>query len=197
MHDVNSGLILAIECLYRGPSACVRINGAYTDWFNIRRCVRQGCVASPWLFNLFMNGMYDLKKYECILRMEELPVKCLLNADDQVILAPSVCWLQEMVNKMNDSVKKRGMKVSVSKIKMMVFERGESRTECDKLIEGEKVEQVKSFIYLGSLFTDDGKLDRDIVRKENTENEVNEDLLAIMNSKNVSRQACLAIHNEV
>ncbi|GBP45661.1 hypothetical protein EVAR_35928_1 [Eumeta japonica] len=50
--------------------------------------------------------------------------------------------LQEMVNKMKDSVKKRDIKLNVGKTKVMVFERGESRTECDILIEGEKVEQV-------------------------------------------------------
>ncbi|GBP81396.1 hypothetical protein EVAR_52658_1 [Eumeta japonica] len=56
-------------------------------------------------------------------------------SDDQVILAPSACALKEIVNKINHSVKK-------SKSKAMVFERGESTTECDILIEGEKVEQV-------------------------------------------------------
>ncbi|GBP55157.1 hypothetical protein EVAR_90179_1 [Eumeta japonica] len=41
--------------------------------------------------------------------MDELSVKCLLHADDQVILTPSVCELQEMVTKMNDFIKKSGM----------------------------------------------------------------------------------------
>ncbi|GBP60758.1 hypothetical protein EVAR_41097_1 [Eumeta japonica] len=40
--------------------------------------------------------LYDLKEYECGLRMDELSVKCLLYADNQVILAPSMCRLQEM-----------------------------------------------------------------------------------------------------
>ncbi|GBP69520.1 hypothetical protein EVAR_88421_1 [Eumeta japonica] len=88
-------------------------------------------------------------------RMNELSVKCLLYADNLVILAPSTCGLQEMVNKINDSVKKRGMKLNVGKTKVMVFKRGESTTECDIFIESENLEQVKEFIYLGSLFTND------------------------------------------
>ncbi|GBP80944.1 hypothetical protein EVAR_56582_1 [Eumeta japonica] len=69
------------------------------------------CVASPWLFNLFMDScLYDLREYECGLRMDELFVESLLSADDRVIRAPSACGLQEMVNKINDSLKKRGMK---------------------------------------------------------------------------------------
>ncbi|GBO99331.1 hypothetical protein EVAR_575_1 [Eumeta japonica] len=78
----------------------------------------------------------------------------------------------------------------------MVFEKGESTTECDILIEGEKVEQVKEFVYLGSLFTSDGKNQR--YRKESEcGNKMNRALLAVMNSKSVSRRARLAIHNGV
>ncbi|GBP66892.1 hypothetical protein EVAR_60949_1 [Eumeta japonica] len=48
--------IQALQSLYKSLSVCVRINGAYTDWFDIHRGVRQGCVASPWLSNLFMDS---------------------------------------------------------------------------------------------------------------------------------------------
>ncbi|GBP03759.1 hypothetical protein EVAR_2483_1 [Eumeta japonica] len=127
-----------------GSNACVRINRA--QWFGNRKAVRQGYVASPWLFNLFMDScLYDLKDYEYGQKMDELSVKCLLYADNQLILAPSACGLQEMV-KMNDSVKKRGMKVNFGMTKVIVFERGESTTDCDIPIEGEKVEQVKEFV---------------------------------------------------
>ncbi|GBP21250.1 hypothetical protein EVAR_84377_1 [Eumeta japonica] len=73
-------------------------------------------------------------------RMDELPVRSPLYAVDQVILVPSACGLQKMVIKTKDSVRKRGMKVNVGKTKVMVFE---SMTECNILIESEKVEQVK------------------------------------------------------
>ncbi|GBP00100.1 hypothetical protein EVAR_74396_1 [Eumeta japonica] len=49
--------------------------------------------------------------------MNELSIKCLLYADDQVILALSAGELQKIVNKMNDSVKKRDTKVNVIKTK--------------------------------------------------------------------------------
>ncbi|GBP27571.1 hypothetical protein EVAR_18766_1 [Eumeta japonica] len=83
MHGVTSGLIQALLPLFRDFGACVRINGAYTDWFNIHKDIRQECVASPWLFNLFMdNGLRGLKSYEGGLRMNKLSIKCLLYADD-------------------------------------------------------------------------------------------------------------------
>ncbi|GBP56217.1 hypothetical protein EVAR_41404_1 [Eumeta japonica] len=66
---------------------------------------------------------------------------------------------------------------------MMMFERGESTTECDILIEGERVEQVKESVYLGNLFTNDGKHDRDTERRVKARNKVNGVLLTIMNMK--------------
>ncbi|GBP64064.1 hypothetical protein EVAR_44147_1 [Eumeta japonica] len=98
-HSINgkphgSGLIWALQSIYRLSSAFVRINEAYTDWFDIRRGVRQECIASPWLFNLFMDScLHDLKEYECGLRME-LSVKCLLYADNQVTNLKTI-WYAE------------------------------------------------------------------------------------------------------
>ncbi|GBP84706.1 hypothetical protein EVAR_32332_1 [Eumeta japonica] len=92
---------------------------------------------------------------------------------------------------MNDSVKKRGKKVNFGKTKLMVFEKGENTTEGDILIEIEKIEQVKQFVYQGSLFVNDGEHDRDIERK------VNGVLLVIMHNRSVSRQARSAIQNGV
>ncbi|GBP51117.1 hypothetical protein EVAR_31842_1 [Eumeta japonica] len=130
-------------------------------WKSHRECQTSLCVASPWIFNLFMDScLYDLKEYEYGVRMDELSVKSLLYVNDQVILA--LCGIQEIVNEINGFVKKRGIKLNVGKTKVMVFEKDESTTECDILIEGEKVEQVKEFVYLGSLFTNYDKHDRDI-----------------------------------
>ncbi|GBP24944.1 hypothetical protein EVAR_12611_1 [Eumeta japonica] len=108
-----------------------------------------------------------------------------LYADDQVIHAPSARGLQETVNKMNDSVKKRGTKVNVGKTKFMVFERGESTTKCNVHIDGEKVEQVKEFVYLDTLFTNGGKHDRDIKRRVNAGNKCNRCVVCVRSLGNI------------
>src|SRR5678815_4241468 len=50
-------LLNGIKSMYDDSEACVRINGVNGDWFRIKSGVRQGCVMSPWLFNLDMDGV--------------------------------------------------------------------------------------------------------------------------------------------
>lgn len=197
-YGLESRLIQALKSLYEDSRACVRIDGVYTDWFGISRGVRQGCVASPWLFNLFLDScMKGLKERDCGVVMNGTQIKCLLYADDQVILASSAQELQEMMSVMNDDFVRKGMKVNVTKTKVMVFERDEEMTDCTVMLGGEKVEQVREFVYLGSLFTRDGKSEEDIERRVKKGNSVSGAIHSVMSSQTVSAKARMAIHNGV
>jgi hypothetical protein len=66
--------------------------------------------------------------------MNELRVKCLLYADDHVIFSSSAKELQEMVTIMNKALMENGMKVNVTKTKVLVFERDERMTKCKVLL---------------------------------------------------------------
>ncbi|GBP44592.1 hypothetical protein EVAR_75049_1 [Eumeta japonica] len=115
---LRGGEDIVASLLYQLFNKCWKSHRVSNDWCiavietSIKgevhgRSVKQRCVASPWLFKLFMDSwLYYLKEHECELRVDELSVKCLLYPDDQVIFGPSACGLQAMVNKMNDSIKK-------------------------------------------------------------------------------------------
>ena len=46
-------LICVLRSLYAGQEATVRTGHGATDWFQIEKGVRQGCILSPCLFNLY------------------------------------------------------------------------------------------------------------------------------------------------
>ncbi len=52
-----SVLLKGIQAFYRDANACVRVGGEFNESFAVEVGVRQGCVMSPWLFNIFMDGL--------------------------------------------------------------------------------------------------------------------------------------------
>ena len=48
-------LICLLRNLYGGQEATVRTINGTMDWFQIRKEIRQGCILSPYLFNLYAD----------------------------------------------------------------------------------------------------------------------------------------------
>ena len=54
-YGIQGALMRAIQCMYVGGQACVRISGKMSALFSNTQGVRQRCVISPWLFNVFIK----------------------------------------------------------------------------------------------------------------------------------------------
>ena len=63
---------------------------------------------------------------------------------------------------------KNGLSINVNNTKVMVFEREEDVSVCEVKINDVSVEQMKESVYLGSMFTRDGKIDADVERRVHT-----------------------------
>ena len=66
----------------------MRVLGGKSDWFKVEQGVRQGCVMSPWLFNLYMNHTVREAKerFSGGVKVEERNVQFLLFADDLMLV---------------------------------------------------------------------------------------------------------------
>ena len=56
MYDVSDKLLSGIMSMYVDSLACVRVKGVERERFRIDSGERQGCIMSPWLFNVCMDG---------------------------------------------------------------------------------------------------------------------------------------------
>ena len=67
----------------------MRILGGKSDWFKVEQGVRQGCVMSPWLFNLYMDHMLRKVKerFSGGVKLEERKVQFLLFTDNLMLVA--------------------------------------------------------------------------------------------------------------
>jgi hypothetical protein len=91
-------------------------------------------------------------------------VKALRFADDQAMLASTQEKLQEMMNHLESNSQEYGMKINTKKTKVMKISRNKETT-VTIIINGEKVEQVGEFCYLGSVVTTDAKCHSEIRRR--------------------------------
>ncbi len=98
MYGVGGKLFEGIKS-YENASACVWVNGELSESFNVEVGARQGCVMSPWLFNIYMDGciremkarVWDLGA-RLNVRGVEQPVVASLYADDTVLLVERGCF---------------------------------------------------------------------------------------------------------
>ena len=56
MYGINCQMLKAAQSLYEKSEACVRVCREEGEWFEVCACLRQGCVMTSWLSNLFMDG---------------------------------------------------------------------------------------------------------------------------------------------
>ncbi len=62
IYGVCGQLLKGIQAFYREANACMRVGREFSESFAVDVEVRQGCVMSPWLFNIFMDGcMREMK----------------------------------------------------------------------------------------------------------------------------------------
>ena len=55
LYNINANLITVIESQNNKASSAVYFNGSIGDWFRTITRVRQGCLLSPTLFNIFLE----------------------------------------------------------------------------------------------------------------------------------------------
>jgi hypothetical protein len=202
IYGVGGRLLNGIKSLYGDSEACVRINGVEGEWFKIESGVRQGCVMSPWLFNLYMDGvMKELMVgmgNEGVRMMEngrEWKVPCLLYADDLALCSESEEGLQRLVEGFGRVCKRRGLKVNVDKSKVMVM--NEERTRCQILLGDEQLEQVSEFKYLGYMLDEKGLDDVECGRKVSNGRKVSGAIKLMVNVKGLSLKCAKVLHESM
>ena len=100
---ISGKMFQAVKSLYTSVKSCVRVNSYRTEWFDVNCGLRQGCVLSPLLFNLFINDLaVFLKSLDLGVKIADENVCLMLYADDVVLLAESEADLQLILNSLND-----------------------------------------------------------------------------------------------
>ena len=154
-------MIWLLRNLYAGHEATVRTGHGTTDWFQIGKGVHQGCILSPCLINLYVDYILrnaGLEEALAGIKIARRNINNLRYADDTTLMAESE-ELNSLLMKVKEESEKVGLKLKIQKTKIMA-----SGPITSWEIDGETVETVADFIFLGSKITADGDCSHDIKR---------------------------------
>ena len=143
-----------------GQEATVRTGHGTTDWFQIGKGVRQGCILSPGLFNLYAE--YIMRNAGLDEAQAEIKIAGMNNlryADDTTLMAESKEELKSLLIKVKEVREKVGLKLNSQNTKIMA-----SGAITSWQIDGETVETLTDFILGGSKITADGDCSHEIKR---------------------------------
>ena len=144
-------LTCLLRNLYAGQEATVRIGHGTTDWFQIGKGVRQSCILSPCLFNLYAEYIMrnaGLDEAQAGIKIAGRNINNLRYAGETTLMAESEEELRSLLMKVKEESEKVGLKLNIQKTNIMA-----SSPITSWKIDGKT---VADFISWGSKITADG-----------------------------------------
>ena len=114
-------LTCLLRNLYAGQEATVRTGHGTTDWFQIGKEVRQGCILSPCLFNLhaeYIMRNAGLEETQAGIKIAGRNINTLRYADDTTLMAESEEELKSLLMKVKVESEKVGLNLNIQKMKI-------------------------------------------------------------------------------
>ena len=177
-------LTCLLRNLYTGQEAIVGTGHGTTDWFQIGKGLRQGCILSPCLLNLYPEYIMRntrLDEAQAGIKIAGRNINNLRYADDITLLAESKEELKSLLMKVKEETEKVGLKFNIQKTKIMA-----SCLIISWQIDGETMETVRDFIFLGSKITANGDCNHEIKRCLLLRRKAMTNLDSILKSRNIT-----------
>ena len=138
-------LTCLLRNLYAGQEATVRTGHGTTDWFQIGKGVRQGCILSPCLFNLcaaYIMRNTGLDEAQVGIKVPGKNINKLRYAHDTTLMVESEEKLNSLLMKVEEESEKAGLNLNIQKTKTMA-----SGPITSWEIDGEQWKQWLSFFF--------------------------------------------------
>ena len=155
-------LICLLRNLCAGQETTVKIRPGTTNWFQIGKGVHQGCILSPCSFNLYAEYIMrnaGLNKEQVGIKTAGRNINHLRYANDTTLMAESKEELKSLLMKVKEESEKAGLKLYIQKTKVMA-----PGPITSWQIDGEPMETVTDYMFLGSKITADGDCSHEIKR---------------------------------
>ena len=155
---VGGNFIKILINIYSKVKYCIKLPDGLSEEFTAHKGLKQGCVMSPNLFNVFLNDLpaiFDISCHPC--KLNNIDVSCLLYADDLVLFSESQEGHQNALDKLHTYCSKWKLSINTTKTKTIIFNKsGKFMNKYNFIFADIPIETVKTYRYLGIDFTASG-----------------------------------------
>ena len=146
-----------MKSLYSSASSAVLLNNNVSNYFGTTGGVRQGCLLSPILFNLYLENIMreTLHNFKSTISIGGRTISNLRFAEDIDLMEGNNDELQELRDRLSNSAREYGMEISSEKSKAIV--NSGDNTTVQISMNGQQLEEVMAFKYLGATLTKYGR----------------------------------------
>jgi len=119
---ISDHLTCLLRNLYAGQEATVRTGRETTDWFQVGKGVRQGCILPPCLFNLYAEYIMRyarLNEAQAEIKTAGRNINNLRYADDTTLMEENEEELKSLLIKVKEGIEKTDLKLNIQKTKIM------------------------------------------------------------------------------
>ena len=160
---IHNNIVKHIVNLYAG------LECGMSDRFSASKGVRQGCILSPHLFSLYTEGI--MREVEQDSRkdlynepnIQGLKLRDLRYADDTALLSTTTEGLHQLILSVKELSENKGLFLNIKKTRIVDTDR--CKKPSDITVDGETVECLENFEYLGSKIEANGKVSHEIKKR--------------------------------
>ena len=188
IYGCPSKFIKILRLLHDDMEAVVRINGTTSSPFKVTTGVKQGCVIAPTLFTIFLaammhqttdllpdgvgltyrldGGVFNIRRLNSRTKTTQTSVVEFQYADDNMVCAQTEADLQNIVTVFAEAYSKMGLTININKTKVLYQPAPQNQLPAPAIqVEGQPLESVENFTYLGSQLSASANIDRDIQQR--------------------------------
>ena len=120
---IGGNFIKVLQSMYSQTKYAVKVDNRISEPFLSSVGVKQGCVLSPLLFNLYLSDLPCIFDNSCDL-LVWMHCHCLLFADDLLLLSESSQGLNACINRLDTYCRKWGLTINLAETKVIIFNKG-------------------------------------------------------------------------